>query len=102
MGLQGAIGRAIGAAGIPTIVITSTLTAIVGSLTDRVLARQRPLVPVAMRDQIAAFLAYLASAVIGGIAFWCDQLAALPFAPLAAVLALWLGLRFGRVALEQG
>src|SRR5256714_11362619 len=42
MGLQGAVGRAIRIPGIPTIVITSTLTAIVGTVAERRLARDRP------------------------------------------------------------
>jgi uncharacterized membrane protein YoaK (UPF0700 family) len=102
MGLQGAIGRALRISGIPTIVITSTLTAIVGGLGERALARERPLVSAAARQQIAAYLAYLLSAVVAGIAVWSGWLVAVPFAPLAAVFALWLGLRLGLVELRPG
>jgi len=100
MGLQGALGRAIGVSGIPTIVITSTLTAIVGGLAERALAREKPLVLAARRQQIAAFAAYLVSAIIAGIAVWSGWLAVMPFVPLAAVLVLWMGLQFGVVQLE--
>ena len=100
MGLQGGIGRAVRVTGIPTIVITSTLTAFVGGLAERALAHQKPLASPVTRQQIATFAAYLASAVIGGIAVWSGWLAVMPFVPLAAVLVLWMGLQFGVVRLE--
>jgi uncharacterized membrane protein YoaK (UPF0700 family) len=100
MGLQGGIGRAIGVSGVSTIVVTSTLTAIVGGLAERALARQRPLAPPVTRQQIAAFAAYLISAVIGGVAMWSGWLVALPFVPFAAVLVLWLALQSELVRLE--
>jgi uncharacterized membrane protein YoaK (UPF0700 family) len=93
MGFQGGIGRAMGVSGVPTIVVTSTLTAIVGGLAERALARQRPLASPATRQQTAAFAAYLVSAVIAGIAMWFGWLAVLPIVPFAAVLALWLVLQ---------
>jgi uncharacterized membrane protein YoaK (UPF0700 family) len=102
MGLQGGIGRAIGVSGVSTIVVTSTLTAIVGVLAERALARQRPLAPPATRQQIAAFAAYLISAVVGGAAVWAGWLVVVPFVPLVAVLALWLALRGDFVRLEPG
>jgi uncharacterized membrane protein YoaK (UPF0700 family) len=100
MGLQGGIGRAMHVAGVPTIVITSTLTAIIESVAERALARQRPLASTTARQQISAVLAYLVGAVTGGVMVWAEWLAALPFVPLAAVLALWLALRMGFVRLE--
>jgi uncharacterized membrane protein YoaK (UPF0700 family) len=100
MGLQGAIGRAVRVTGIPTIVVTSTLTAFVGGLAERALAHQKPLASPVTRQQIATFAAYLVSAVIGGIAVWSGWLAVMPFVPLAAVLVLWMGLQFGVVRLE--
>jgi uncharacterized membrane protein YoaK (UPF0700 family) len=100
MGLQGGIGRAVRVTGIPTIVITSTLTAFVGGLAERALAHQKPLASPVTRQQIATFAAYLVSAVIGGIAVWSGWLAVMPFVPLAAVLVLWMGLQFGVVRLE--
>lgn len=100
MGLQGGIGRAMGVSGVPTIVVTSTLTAIVGGLAERSLARQKPLASPVTRQQLAAFAAYLVSAVIGGIAMWSGWLVVLPFVPLAAVLALWLALQCDFVRLE--
>jgi uncharacterized membrane protein YoaK (UPF0700 family) len=100
MGLQGGVGRAMRVAGVPTIVITSTLTAIIGSLAERTLARERPLASAVTRQQIAAFAAYLVGAVLGGIAVWTGWLAVLPFVPLAAVLALWLAVWLGWMRLE--
>jgi len=99
MGLQGGIGRAVRVTG-ATIVITNTVTAIVGGLAERWLARQRPLASPAIWQQIAAFLAYLGSAVIAGLAVWRGWLAVLPFVPFAAVLAVWLALRSGFVRLD--
>jgi uncharacterized membrane protein YoaK (UPF0700 family) len=92
MGLQGAVGRAIRIPGIPTIVITSTLTAIVGTLAERLLARDRPVLTAPTRQQIRTFLVYLASAVVIGLAV-SRRLAGPPFIPLACALALVLGLR---------
>ena len=92
MGLQGAVGRSIGITGIPTIVITSTLTAIVGALAERVLTADRPLFTALTLRQIKTFVIYLASAVATGVAI-SHGLVGLPFAPFAAVLALVLGQR---------
>jgi uncharacterized membrane protein YoaK (UPF0700 family) len=92
MGLQAAVGRVIRIPGIPTTVITSTLTAIVGTLTERVLARDRPVFTALTRQQIGTFLVYLASAAVTGFAV-SRLLACLPFVPLGAVLAMVLGLR---------
>lgn len=92
MGMQGAVGRAIGIPGIPTIVITSTLTAIVGTVTERVLTRDRPVLTAPTSQQIATFLVYLASAAVTGFAV-TQSLPGLPFLPLASALALVLGLR---------
>ncbi|HUZ71429.1 MAG TPA: YoaK family protein [Stellaceae bacterium] len=98
MGLQGAVGRSIRVPGIPTVVFTSTLTAIVAALAERVLARERPVVTTLTRRQIETFLVYLASAALTGFAVfrWRDGV---PFVPLAAVLALVLGLRLRRLKL---
>ena len=92
MGLQGAVGRAMRIPGIPTIVITSTLTAIVGTLAERVLTRDRPVLTIPARQQIVSFLVYLASAVVTGFAV-SRSLPGLHFVPLASALALVLGLR---------
>ena len=92
MGLQGAVGRAMRISGIPTIVVTSTLTAIIGTIAEKILSRERPILATPTRHQITSFLLYLASAALAGFALtrWRD---ALPFVPPAAVLALVLGLR---------
>jgi uncharacterized membrane protein YoaK (UPF0700 family) len=92
MGLQGAVGRAIRIPGIPTIVITSTLTAIVGNLAERVLASNQPVLTAPTRQQIGTFLIYLTSAVATGFAL-SRWLAVLPFVPLAVMLTLASGLR---------
>ena len=99
MGLQGGVGRALRVTG-ATIVITNTLTAIIGSLAERALAHQRPLASTATWQQIAAFLAYLVSAVIAGLAVWAGRLGALAFVPLVVVLLVWLGLQWGFVRFE--
>ena len=92
MGLQGAVGRAIGVPGISTIVITSTLTAIIGTLAERLLSRERPALTTPTRQQIGAFLSYLAGAITAGFG-GSHFFAGVPFLPLATVLALALGLR---------
>src|SRR5258708_9863403 len=92
MGLQAAVGRVIRIPGIPTTVITSTLTAIITALAERVLARERPVFTALTRQQIGTFLVYLTSAVVTGFAV-SRGLPGLPFVPLAAVLALVLGLK---------
>lgn len=92
MGLQGAVGRAIRIPGIPTTVITSTLTAIVGTVAERLLAGKWPIFTATTRLQIGTFLAYLASAVVTGFAV-TRYLAAPAFIPLVCTLALVLGLK---------
>ena len=92
MGLQGAVGRAIQIPGIPTIVITSTLTAIIGAFAEKVVNREQRRSSGPTRQQIVSFLAYLVSAVICGLAL--SQLyGLLPFVSLAVVLTLAAGLR---------
>jgi len=100
MGLQGAVGRAIRIHGVPTVVITSTLTAIVGAIAERILKREPRLFAPPTRQQIVSFIAYLVSAVAAGFALtrWRD---ALPFVPLAAILILVLGLRSRLLRLEH-
>jgi uncharacterized membrane protein YoaK (UPF0700 family) len=93
MGLQAAVGRVMRIPGIPTTVITSTLTAIIAALAERVLARDRPVFTAPTREQIRTFLVYLGSAVMTGLAV-SHSLVVLPFVPLGAVLTLVLGLKF--------
>jgi len=92
MGLQGAVGRKVGIPGIPTIVVTSTLTAIIGAIAERALARARPVLAGPTRQQIGTFVTYLISAVIAGFAV-SHWLAVVPFVPLAVSATLALGLR---------
>lgn len=93
MGLQGAVGRAIHIPGIPTTVITSTLTAIIGTLAERLLGGDKAVLTALTQQQIGTLLVYLASAVVTGSAV-SRWLPVLPFVPLAAVLTLVLGLKF--------
>ena len=92
MGLQGAAARHLQVPGILTIVFTSTLTAIVAAIAERLLARTRPLLDSQARRQLTMFLVYLASAVMTGLAapHW---LAVMPFVPVAAILIVLAGLR---------
>lgn len=92
MGMQGAVGRAIQVPGTPTVVITSTLTAIVAGLAERALGRRPQPHPAPTGPQLTSFCLYLAGAVVAGVAA-SRWLTALPFVPLAAVAALAVGLR---------
>jgi uncharacterized membrane protein YoaK (UPF0700 family) len=92
MGLQGAVGRAIRISGIPTTVITSTLTAIIGSVAERLLVGDRPIFTAPTKLQFGTFLAYLASAMLTGFAA-SRYLTALALIPLMCTLALVLGLK---------
>jgi hypothetical protein len=67
MGLQGAIGRALGVPGIMTVIFTSTYTAIVGDLVKRALAGHRPQLISLAAQQPTTLAFYLGSAVISGI-----------------------------------
>ena len=98
MGLQGAVGRAIQIPGVPTIVITSTLTAIIGRVAEKLFDRGQRVPAGPTQQQMLSFLAYLASAIVCGLAT-SRWLGALPFAPLVAVLALVAGLRLRMLAL---
>ena len=91
MGLQGAVGRAIRIPGIPTIVITRTLTAIIGTVAERLLAGDRPIFTAPTSLQVGTFLAYLASAAVTGFAV-SRYSTATALIPLMCALALVLGL----------
>ena len=92
MGLQGAVGRAIRIPGIPTTVITSTLTAIIGTVAERLLAGDRPIFTAPTRLQIGSFLAYLASAVVNRVRGIPILITAPALIPLICTLAVVLGL----------
>jgi hypothetical protein len=62
MGLQDAIGRALGVPGIMTVIFTSTC-----SRPQRALAGRRPLLTSLAAQQPATLAVYLGSAVISGI-----------------------------------
>ncbi len=67
MGLQGAVGRHLNLPGITTVVFTSTLTAIVGTLADAALARPPRRVSWQTGRQIVIFVLYVASAALTGL-----------------------------------
>ena len=92
MGLQGAAGRALAMPGIPTIVITSTLTAVIGTVVERALSRGRQAAAPVMSQQLVSLLAYLLGAIIaGGLVYRWPGL--LPFVPVALILVLVVGFR---------
>lgn len=100
MGLQGGIGRAIGAPGIMTVIFTSTYTAIVSNLVERTLNDQRPLLTNLAVRQLVAVAVYLGSAVIAGIiATHWRRLA--PFLPLSAILIVLAGIHLRIIAFDK-
>ena len=98
MGLQGAIGRVVGVPGVPTIVITSTLTAIVGTIAERAISRDQPALAHSTRHQMATFASYLAGAVVAGFAV-SHWFGIAPFIPLAVAVTLSAGLALGLLRL---
>lgn len=100
MGLQGRIGRAIGAPGIMTVIFTSTYTAIVSNLVERALNGNHPLLTGLAVRQLVAVVAYLSSAIIAGIItiHW-RPLA--PFLPLVAILIVLAGLRLRMIGFDK-
>lgn len=100
MGLQGGISRAIGAPGIMTVIFTSTYTAIVSNLVERIVARQRPYVNTIAARQLTALTAYLGGAILLAIVITQWRLAA-PFLPLGVFMILLLGLRQGVVDFDR-
>lgn len=90
MGLQSAAARKLNAPGINTVVFTSTLTAIVGALTDAVFGKAPQRIQPDTWRQITAFVLYLVSAAgVGALALHDATFAAVP--PVACVvLALLL------------
>lgn len=70
-------------AGIPTAVFTSTLTAIVAAIGERLFAGTRPILTGSTRRQALVFVVYLGSAIVTGLAGLLD----LGFAPVLPALA---------------
>lgn len=90
MGVQGIAAKIINAPGVNTIVFTSTLVAIVLSLTEFLLGRRdSPEVRAATWRQIEAFLAYALGAVIAGLLYWAD-FGLLVWVPMAAAIMAWI------------
>lgn len=94
MGIQGAVGRSLKVPGIMTVLITSTYTAIVGDLIQRLHDRQRPLLTPLGAKQSLSLAAYVASALVSGVMLTHGE-GVMPFLPLAAILLLLAGLRTG-------
>lgn len=86
MGVQGIAAKIINAPGVNTIVFTSTLVAIVLSLTESLLGRRdSPEIRAATLRQIEAFLAYALGAVIAGLLYWAE-FGLLVWVPMAAAI----------------
>jgi uncharacterized membrane protein YoaK (UPF0700 family) len=98
MGLQGAVGRAIGIPGVPTIVITSTLTAIIGTIAEQAMSHDRPALSQSTRHQITTFASYLLSAIVAGFAV-AHSPGFVPLIPLAMAVTLTTGLALRRLQL---
>lgn len=90
MGMQGALARHVQAESIPTVVVTSTLTASIGTTAERLLAGARPAITGKAWRQSATFLVYLGSAVLVGLAV-PQAIDLVPFLPVIALLAVLLG-----------
>ena len=99
MGIQGAIGRRLGVPGVMTVIFTSTYTAIVGDTVERFRKGDRPLFTGRAKQQSTALSAYLGSAVLCGIIAE-RSLVAVPFFPVAAILALLVGLHLRLLHLD--
>jgi uncharacterized membrane protein YoaK (UPF0700 family) len=84
MGLQSAVARLIGRSGITTIVFTSTLTAIVSSMTEALLHPARG-IPLATKRQLAAYSSYAIGATISGV--FAGHAAAIAALPAVALIA---------------
>lgn len=94
MGIQGSVGRILNVPGVTTVLITSTYTAIVGDVVQRLHDRQRPLFTHLAEKQSLALAAYVASALVSGIVLTHGP-GVMPFLPLAAILLLLAGLYSG-------
>ena len=85
MGIQGIAAKRINAPGVNTIVFTSTLVAIVLSVTEILLGRvDNSVIRSATKRQIAVFGAYGAGALLAGLLYWIDFLF-LVWLPAAAI-----------------
>ena len=100
MGLQGAAARHLNVPGVSTIVFTSTLTNIVTDCANAVAAPGPMRLAARTWRQIAAFAAYLASAIVTGLAmgFALPAIAILPFAALLLVVG---GMGAGWLQMER-
>lgn len=97
MGVQSAAARLIGRSGITTIVFTSTLTSVAGSVTEALFRRPHKL-PFGAKRQISIFLSYGGGAVVAGLLSSHKPL--IVFLPLMAALRALVFLR--RIARSAG
>lgn len=96
MGIQGIAAKRINAPGVNTIVFTSTLVAIILSVTEIALGRvDTPAVRAATRGQVAAFAAYAVGALLAGFLEW-SAFTLLTWAPAIAVVLALAAFELGR------
>jgi uncharacterized membrane protein YoaK (UPF0700 family) len=97
VGVQGIAARTVNAPGVNTIVFTSTVVAIVSSMTEILLGRQNdPNALAVVRRQVAIFAAYGTGAVIAGLLNW-NAFSLLVWMPVAAALLALVCFDVGRV-----
>ncbi len=88
MGMQSVAARLIDVAGVPSVVFTNTLTSIVLVFIQSI-HKHRPL-PFALRQQMAALLAYLGGAVVFAFLLMIRPVLAMTLPAILVALALWM------------
>ncbi|MCK9189408.1 YoaK family protein [Acidithiobacillus sp.] len=88
MGMQSVAARLINVAGVPSVVFTNTLTSIVLVFIQSI-HKHRPL-PFALRQQMAALLAYLGGAVVFAFLLMIRPVLAMTLPAILVALALWM------------
>ena len=88
MGMQSVAARLINVAGVPSVVFTNTLTSIVLVFIQSI-HKHRPL-PFALRQQMAALLAYLGGAVLFAFLLMIRPVLAMTLPAILVALALWM------------
>ncbi|AEM48169.1 protein of unknown function DUF1275 [Acidithiobacillus ferrivorans SS3] len=88
MGMQSVAARLINVAGVPSVVFTNTLTSIVLVFIQSI-HKHQPL-PFALRQQMAALLAYLGGAVVFAFLLMVMPVLAMTLPAVLVALALWM------------
>ncbi len=88
MGMQSVAARLIDVAGVPSVVFTNTLTSVVLVFIQSI-HKHRPL-PFALRQQMAALLAYLGGAVVFAFLLMIMPVLAMTLPAILVALALWM------------